>query len=189
MTHTTLSVEGIDVLIEGDGPQTLLMLHGWPDTHRLWDATVDALKARHRCVRLTLPVDYVCGDNFSPDANTRPATDESGIAEGWEGMDGGPKSIALYEAAIARANTIIWNGPAGVFEFDKFAGATKAIAAAVAAATARGAITVVGGGDTATAAVKFGVEDKVTHCSTGGGASLEFLEGKELPGVAALDNA
>jgi phosphoglycerate kinase len=145
--------------------------------------------AATRGVRITLPVDYVCGDAFSPDANTRPATDESGIAEGWEGMDGGPKSIALYQAAIGRANTIIWNGPAGVFEFDKFAGATRAIAEAVAAATARGAITVVGGGDTATAAVKFGVADQVTHCSTGGGASLEYLEGKELPGVAALDNA
>ena len=158
-----------------------------PEGAKIVKELVDLAAAKG--VRLTLPVDYVCGDSFSPDANTRPATDESGIAEGWEGMDGGPKSIVLYEAAIARANTIIWNGPAGVFEFDKFAGATKAIAAAVAAATARGAITVVGGGDTATAAVKFGVEDKVTHCSTGGGASLEFLEGKELPGVAALDNA
>jgi phosphoglycerate kinase len=103
------------------------------------------------------------------------------------GLDGGPKSIRLYEEAIGRARTIVWNGPSGVFEFEKFAGSTKAMAAAIAAATAAGAVTVVGGGDTATAAKKFKVADKVTHCSTGGGASLEFLEGKVLPGVAFLE--
>ncbi|MFM8230580.1 MAG: phosphoglycerate kinase, partial [Chthoniobacterales bacterium] len=108
------------------------------------------------------------------------------IPAGWEGLDAGPKSIALYREAILRAKTIIWNGPPGVFEFEKFAGASKAMAEAVAEATAKGATTVVGGGDTATAAKKFGVADRVSHCSTGGGASLEFLEGKELPGVAAL---
>jgi phosphoglycerate kinase len=107
---------------------------------------------------------------------------------GWEGLDAGPKSIELYREAILGAKTIIWNGPAGVFEFYKFAGATKAMAEAVAEATASGAISVVGGGDTATAAKKFGVADKVTHCSTGGGASLEFLEGKALPGVVFLDS-
>jgi phosphoglycerate kinase len=104
------------------------------------------------------------------------------------GLDGGPRSIELYGKVIARAKTIIWNGPPGVFEIDKFAGATKAMAAYVAKATESGAVTVVGGGDTATAAKKFGVADKVTHCSTGGGASLEFLEGKELPGVAFLQS-
>jgi phosphoglycerate kinase len=101
-------------------------------------------------------------------------------------MDAGPESIKLYQAAIGRAGTIIWNGPCGVFEFEKFAQGTKAMAQAVAEATARGAITIVGGGDTATAAKKFGVDTKVTHCSTGGGASLEYLEGKALPGVVAL---
>lgn len=144
-------------------------------------------KAKARGVRVTLPVDFLCGDKFSPDSNTRPADLASGIASGWEGMDAGPQSIALYEAAIARAGTIIWNGPCGVFEFDTFAQGTRAMALAVAKATERGALTVVGGGDTATAAKKFGVDTKVSHCSTGGGASLEYLEGKILPGVAALE--
>ncbi len=143
-------------------------------------------KAKARHVKLIFPVDYVCGDAFSADANTQAADDASGIPAGWEGLDAGPKSIALYREAILRAKTIIWNGPPGVFEFDKFASATKAMAEAVAEATANGATTVVGGGDTATAAKKFGVAGQVSHCSTGGGASLEFLEGKELPGVAAL---
>jgi phosphoglycerate kinase len=143
-------------------------------------------KAKERGVELIFPVDFVCADSFSPDANTQPATLESGIPAGWEGLDAGPESIKLYAAAILASKTIVWNGPAGVFEFEKFAGATKAMADAIATATAGGAITVVGGGDTATAAKKFGVDTKVTHCSTGGGASLEFLEGKVLPGVAAL---
>jgi len=144
-------------------------------------------KAKARGVRITLPVDFVCGDKFGPDANTRPADLASGIPASWEGMDAGPKSIALYREAIGRAGTVIWNGPCGVFEFDTFANGTKAMAQAVAEATARGALTVVGGGDTATAAKKFGVDAKVSHCSTGGGASLEYLEGKALPGVTALD--
>ncbi len=144
-------------------------------------------KAKARGVRITLPVDFVCGDKFGPDANTRPADLVSGIPAGWEGMDAGPKSIALYQEAIGRAGTVIWNGPCGVFEFDTFANGSKAMAQAVAAATTRGALTVVGGGDTATAAKKFGVDTKVSHCSTGGGASLEYLEGKALPGVTALD--
>ena len=144
-------------------------------------------KAKARGVELIFPVDFVCGDKFGPDANIQPATLESGIPDGWEGMDAGPKSIALYRAAILASKTIVWNGPPGVFEFEKFAGATKAMADAIAEATAKGATTVVGGGDTATAAKKFKVADKVTHCSTGGGASLEFLEGKVLPGVAFLE--
>jgi phosphoglycerate kinase len=146
-----------------------------------------AAKAKARNVNLIFPVDYVCADSFSADAHTQAADDTTGIPTGWEGLDAGPKSIALYREAILRAKTIIWNGPPGVFEFDKFSGATKAMAEAVAEATANGATTVVGGGDTATAAKKFGVADKVSHCSTGGGASLEFLEGKVLPGVAALE--
>ena len=146
-------------------------------------------KARARGVKLHLPVDYVCANRFAEDADVRPADDSTGIPAGWMGLDAGPKSIALYGAAIARAQTIVWNGPPGVFEFAKFATSSKAMAEAIAAATARGAITVVGGGDTATAAKKFKVVDKVTHCSTGGGASLEFLEGRVLPGVAALDAA
>ncbi|HTT56787.1 MAG TPA: phosphoglycerate kinase [Opitutaceae bacterium] len=148
-----------------------------------------AAKAQARGVKLHFPVDFVCANRFAEDAETRPADDASGIPAGWMGLDAGPKSIALYAAVIARAQTIVWNGPPGVFEFAKFATSSKAMAEAIAAATARGATTVVGGGDTATAAKKFKVVDKVTHCSTGGGASLEFLEGKVLPGVAALDPA
>jgi phosphoglycerate kinase len=145
-------------------------------------------KARARNVRLIFPVDYVCANRFAPDADTRPADDASGIPDGWMGLDAGPKSIALYREAIRAAKTIVWNGPPGVFEFDKFAGSSKAMAEAIAEATAAGATTIIGGGDTATAAKKFKVADKVTHCSTGGGASLEYLEGKVLPGVAFLES-
>ncbi|AKC82495.1 phosphoglycerate kinase [Verrucomicrobia bacterium IMCC26134] len=145
-------------------------------------------KAKAKGVELIFPVDFVCGDKFGPDANIQAATMEGGIPDGWEGFDAGPKSIELYRKAILSSKTIIWNGPAGVFEFDIFAGATKAMAEAVAEATASGATTVVGGGDTATAAKKFGVAKKVSHCSTGGGASLEFLEGKALPGVVFLES-
>jgi phosphoglycerate kinase len=157
-----------------------------PEGAKIVQDLVDEAKARG--VKLIFPVDYVCADKFDPNANTQPATDATGIPDGWQGLDAGPESIALYREAILRAKTIIWNGPSGVFEFEKFAGSTKAMAAAVAEATALGATTVVGGGDTATAAKKFKVADKVTHCSTGGGASLEFLEGKVLPGVAFLEN-
>ena len=144
-------------------------------------------KAAAKGVKITLPVDFVCADKFDANANTKITTDQEGIPAGWMGLDAGPKSIELYRAVIARAKTIIWNGPSGVFEFEKFAGSTKAMAAAIAQATESGATTVVGGGDTATAAKKFKVADQVTHCSTGGGASLEYLEGKVLPGVAFLE--
>jgi len=143
-------------------------------------------KAKERGVRIHLPVDFITGNKFAPDSDLGSATVESGIPDGWEGFDCGPKTRELFAKVIASAKTIVWNGPCGVFEFDIFAEGTKAMAHAVAAATAAGAITIVGGGDTATAAKKFGVIDKVTHASTGGGASLELLEGKTLPGVAAL---
>jgi phosphoglycerate kinase len=145
-------------------------------------------KAKARGVSIVLPVDYVCADKFDPNASTRPADDSTGIPKGWMGLDAGPKSIVLYREAILRSKTIVWNGPSGVFEFEKFSASTRAMADAIAEATALGATTVVGGGDTATAARKFKVADKVTHCSTGGGASLEYLEGKVLPGVAFLEN-
>jgi phosphoglycerate kinase len=144
-------------------------------------------KAAARGVKIHLPVDFICADKFAPDATTRPATDSEGIPAGWEGLDCGPQSRQIFTEAILRAKTIVWNGPAGVFEFDAFAGGTRAMAEAIAQATANGSVTVVGGGDTATAAKKFKVADKVTHCSTGGGASLELLEGKALPGVTALN--
>lgn len=145
-------------------------------------------KAKARGVKFTFPVDFVCADKFDANANTQLRSDREGVPAGWMGLDAGAKSIALFNQVIGRAQTIIWNGPPGVFEFEKFSASTKAMADAIAAATARGAITVVGGGDTATAAKKFKVDTKVSHCSTGGGASLEFLEGKKLPGVAFLES-
>jgi len=143
-------------------------------------------KAQEKGKKIILPVDYVCGDKFAADAQVKLADDASGIADGWLGLDVGPKSTAIFLDAIKRAKTIIWNGPAGVFEFPAFEKATKAMAEAIVTATQAGATTVIGGGDTATAAKKYGADKKVTHTSTGGGASLEFLEGKVLPGVAAL---
>ena len=146
-------------------------------------------KAKAQRKALLLPVDYVCGDRFAVDAQVKAADDASGIPDGWLGLDVGPKSTELFVTAIRRSKTIIWNGPPGVFEFPAFAGATQAMADAIIEATRRGGTTVIGGGDTATAAKKFGADKQVTHVSTGGGASLEFLEGKVLPGVAALSEA
>ena len=136
-----------------------------------------------------MPVDFVTGDKFSEDANVGAATLQDGIPDGLEGLDCGPESRKLFNAAVKEARTIVWNGPVGVFEFEKFCGGTRELAEAVAQATASGATTIIGGGDTATAAKKFGVDTKVSHVSTGGGASLELLEGKNLPGVAALSDA
>ncbi len=146
-------------------------------------------KARSRGVKIHLPVNYVCGDKFDAAASVSTADDSTGIPSGWMGLDIGPKSIAKFNEVVGRAQTIMWNGPPGVFEFEAFASGTRAMAGAIAAATARGAVTVIGGGDTATAAKKYGIVDKVTHCSTGGGASLELLEGKQLPGISALSDA
>jgi phosphoglycerate kinase len=145
-------------------------------------------KAKAKGVKIHLAVDFVCGDKFDADAKSQTVDDKDGIPAGWIGLDVGPKSRQLFAEVIARAKTIIWNGPPGVFEFDRFAEGTKNMAEAIAAATAAGAVSVVGGGDTATAAKKFKVVDKVSHVSTGGGASLELLEGKSLPGVANLSD-
>lgn len=143
-------------------------------------------KAEARGVKIHFPTDYVIADSFSATATTQAATDATGIPDGWEGFDCGPESSKRFREVVGRARTIVWNGPVGVFEFDIFAKGTKDLAAAVAAATKSGATTIIGGGDTATAAEMFGVADQVSHLSTGGGASLELLEGKNLPGVAAL---
>merc|ERR1712066_381279 len=120
---------------------------------------------------------------FGEDGEIKAATKESGIPEGFMGLDCGPKSIESNAKAVMESKTIIWNGPMGVFET-----ATKSLMDAVVKATESGVITVIGGGDTATACKKYGTEDKVSHCSTGGGASLELLEGKDLPGVSALND-
>jgi phosphoglycerate kinase len=138
-------------------------------------------KAEAKGVKFLLPVDNYCASEFSADAE--PVLVEGNIPENLMGMDIGPKTVELFTAAVKGAGTIVWNGPMGVFEFDKFAGGTKAMAKALAES---GAVTIVGGGDSAAAVEKLGFADKITHISTGGGASLEFLEGKELPGVACL---
>ncbi len=138
-------------------------------------------KAKAKGVKFLLPVDHLCAAEFSADADAVVA--EGDIPADMMGMDIGPKTIEAYSAAVKGAGTIVWNGPMGVFEFDKFAGGTKAMAKALAES---GAVTIVGGGDSAAAVEKLGFADKITHISTGGGASLEFLEGKELPGVACL---
>ena len=139
-------------------------------------------KAKEKGIQLLLPLDHVIADKFDPNAQ-RKVTEKPGVPEGWEGMDIGPKTIEIFSKALQNAKTVLWNGPLGVFEMDRFANGTKAIAQVVAGLQAT---TVVGGGDTAAAVAKFGVAEKMTHVSTGGGASLEFLEGRTLPGVAAL---
>jgi len=145
-------------------------------------------KAKKNNVKVVLPVDYVTADKFDKDANVGYATDKDGIPAGWLGLDVGEKSVKLFVDAINEAETILWNGPAGVFEFDNFATGTKAMLDAAVAAAQSGKIVIIGGGDTATVAAKYGVEDKLSHVSTGGGASLELLEGKDLPGVTALSS-
>ncbi|KAK3307199.1 phosphoglycerate kinase [Chaetomium strumarium] len=143
-------------------------------------------KAKKNGVKVVLPVDFITADKFDKDANTGKATDKEGIPDGWMGLDCAEESVKLFKQAIDEAQTILWNGPAGVFEFDKFASGTKAMLDAAVAAAQNAKIVIIGGGDTATVAAKYGVEDKLSHVSTGGGASLELLEGKALPGVVAL---
>ncbi|KAJ9647801.1 phosphoglycerate kinase [Coniosporium tulheliwenetii] len=145
-------------------------------------------KAKKNNVKIVLPNDYIIADKFDKDAKTGYATDEDGIPDGWMGLDCGEKSIKLFKEAIDEANTILWNGPPGVFEFEAFANGTKQTMDAAVEAAQKGKIVIIGGGDTATVAAKYGVEDKLSHVSTGGGASLELLEGKDLPGVSALSN-
>ncbi len=139
-------------------------------------------KAADKGVKLLLPVDTVVADAFSADANTQ-VVKCGEIPAGWQGLDIGPATVELYCKAVADAGTVIWNGPMGVFEFEKFAAGTKAVAEALSKTSA---ITIIGGGDSAAAVQQLGYADKMSHISTGGGASLEFMEGKELPGVACL---
>ena len=141
-------------------------------------------KAKDKGVKLLLPVDTVIADKFAPDANSDVVT-AGEIPDGWEGLDIGPKTVELYCNAVADAGTVIWNGPMGVFEFEKFAVGTKAVAEAL---SKTDAITIIGGGDSAAAVQQLGYADKMTHISTGGGASLEFMEGKVLPGIACLQD-
>ena len=151
------------------------------------DVALDVIKkAKENGVNLVLGTDSVCGDNFSNDCN-RKVFPSNAIPEGWEGMDAGPETQKAFAAAIENAKTILWNGPAGVFEFDNFTAGSKAIAEAICKATANGAFSLIGGGDSVACINKFGMADKVSYISTGGGALLEAIEGKILPGVEAIN--
>lgn len=145
-------------------------------------------KAHDNQVEIILPVDYVTANKFSKDAKVGYATDAEGIPDGWQGLDIGEKSSELFGDAVSKAKTILWNGPPGVFEFENFSNGTKKLLEEVVKAVENGATAIIGGGDTATVAKKFGSEENLSHVSTGGGASLELLEGKKLPGVAALSD-
>jgi len=145
-------------------------------------------KAKERGVELLLPVDVVVADRFDKDAQAQTVSIHA-IPEDWMGLDIGPESIKAFQAALQGCQTVVWNGPMGVFEFDRFALGTEAIARTLADLTQAGATTIIGGGDSVAAVEKVGLADKMTHISTGGGASLELLEGKVLPGIAALTEA
>lgn len=143
-------------------------------------------QAKEKGVNLVLSEDALCGDKFSNDANTQ-VCDDKNIPDGWSGMDIGPKSIEKFKEVIKNSKTILWNGPTGVFEFDNFSQGSRAVGEAIAEATANGAFSLVGGGDSVACVNKFGLADKVSYVSTGGGALLEAIEGKVLPGIAAIE--
>jgi phosphoglycerate kinase len=142
--------------------------------------------AAEKGVQLFLASDVIVADKFAPDANNKVVSIDN-IEEGWMGLDIGPKTLADIQAGLADCKTVIWNGPMGVFEFDAFAKGTFGIASTLAELTGKGCITIIGGGDSVAAVEKAGLAEKMSHISTGGGASLELLEGKVLPGVAALN--
>jgi phosphoglycerate kinase len=146
-------------------------------------------KAKEKGVEIVLPCDWLCGQEFKNDQETKMVTKAEGIPDDWEGMDCGPESMKLFRDTVLASKTVVWNGPAGVFEFDNFSKGTKALLEAVAELHGKGCRGIIGGGDSATAAAKWDMEDKVSFVSTGGGASLELLEGKALPGIVALDDA
>jgi len=174
------------ILIGGAMSYTFLKSQGKPvgsslvEEDQLTTATHILAKAAEKGVEILLPVDHVVADDMTEDAVTQVVTD---IPDGKKGLDIGPATVALYSGKLATAKTIVWNGPMGVFEMKPFEAGTRAIAEAIADCSA---LTVVGGGDSAAATEQFGLNEKMSHISTGGGASLEFLEGKELPGIAAL---
>lgn len=185
-------LDKVDNLIIGGGmAYTFLKSQGYEIGDSLLEADkVDYAKemiekAEAKGVKLYLPVDFKTADRFAADAEVA-ITEDQNIADGYQGLDIGPKTVEKFVDIVNNSKTIVWNGPMGVFEFEAFAGGTLAIAKAMAAL--EGATTVIGGGDSAAAVNQLGFGDKMTHVSTGGGASLEFLEGKELPGIAALDN-
>jgi phosphoglycerate kinase len=182
-----------DIIIGGGMAYTFFKAQGGKigsslcEDDRLEMATALLAKAKEKGVNIHLPADSITADKFAADANTDIAENTT-IPDGWMGLDIGPKAIAAFEQVVKISKTILWNGPMGVFEMEKFQAGTKAIAEAVVAATANGAYSLVGGGDSVAAVNKFGLADKVSYVSTGGGAMLEFFEGKELPGIAAINN-
>jgi phosphoglycerate kinase len=184
-------MEKVDAIIVGGGMvYTFYRAKGMPvgtslvEEDRIEMARETLARIEAKDVKLLLPVDHVVADDFSADANTK-VVDEAGIEDGWMALDIGPKTTALFVKEIAGAKTVVWNGPMGCFEMAPFAEGTAAVARAVAETDC---VSVIGGGDSVSAVNKSGLADKITHVSTGGGASLEFLEGKELPGVAALSD-
>ncbi|MBO4861563.1 MAG: phosphoglycerate kinase [Firmicutes bacterium] len=184
-------IEKADTIIIGGGmAYTFVKAAGYPVGNSLCEEDKLDLandlkkKAADKGVKLMLPVDTVIADRFAADAESK-VVDIKEMPEDWMGLDIGPKTAEAYADEVRKAGTVVWNGPMGVFEFEKFADGTKAVAYAMAESDAT---TVVGGGDSASAMKQFGLEDKITHISTGGGASLEFLEGKILPGVAVLQD-
>ena len=185
-------IEKVDTLIIGGGmAYTFQKAMGKEigksllDEERIELAKELMAKAEEKGVKLLLPIDNVCGNDFSNDCEMITVDAEAGIPADFEGMDIGPKSVELFSKAVKEAATVVWNGPMGVFEFANFAKGTLAVATAMAESDA---ITIIGGGDSAAAVTQMGLADKMSHISTGGGASLEFLEGKTLPGVACLQD-
>ena len=170
MAYTFMKVEGVGIGLSRFEPDMA-------DTVR---SILD--KAKAKGIDIVLPIDHVITDNIETAVHVQSIEDKA-IPEGWIGVDIGRKTIKLYRGILSQARTIVWNGPVGIFENDRFANGTKALAEIIAASSA---VSVIGGGDTAAAVAKFGVADKISHISTGGGASLEYLEGKALPGIAAL---
>ncbi|KAJ7982061.1 Phosphoglycerate kinase family protein [Quillaja saponaria] len=188
-------LEKVDILLLGGGmiftfykAQGLSVGSSLVEEDKLGLATSLLEKAKAKGVSLLLPTDVVIADKFAPDANSQ-IVSASAIPDGWMGLDIGPDSIKTFNDALATTKTVIWNGPMGVFEFEKFAAGTEAVAKKLAELSGQGVTTIIGGGDSVAAVEKVGVADVMSHISTGGGASLELLEGKQLPGVLALDEA
>jgi phosphoglycerate kinase len=175
----------VDSIIVGGGmAYTLLKAQGKPvGNSKVEGDKLDLARKILASARILLPVDHVAADKFDPAAKTQVVAD---VPDGWMGLDIGPRTAESYAGEISRSGTVFWNGPMGAFEMEPFAAGTRAVAEAVAAAPGT---TVVGGGDSGAALAIFGLSDQVTHLSTGGGAALELLEGKPLPGVEALDDA
>lgn len=188
-------LEKCDILLLGGGmiftfykAQGLSVGSSLVEEDKLGLATSLLAKAKSKGVSLMLPSDIVIADKFAPDANSK-VVPSTAIPDGWMGLDIGPDSVKSFSDLLETTKTVIWNGPMGVFEFDKFAVGTEAIAKKLAELSGKGVTTIIGGGDSVAAVEKVGVADVMSHISTGGGASLELLEGKELPGVVALDEA